>query len=252
MYHTVLKFSVSQTKKHSQFLLLTTNLFCLFLLFTRALTSSRFKGFSLEWVVKFLSYSEKRKINRNNDSLSFVVTRCLSLSLIVPLIFTRCTTLYHSLSFVVTRFTTHCHSMYIYRVTKSNNEWQRVVQRVQRVTTNDVRTSSDNEWKKVTTFVTTSDNEWQRMTTSGTTNNNEWYNERQRVNQRVITNDNKCQRLTQCHILVRVYFISLKNAMDQFWKSFNIKSGPQWKDLKSSCFSNFLQFSCSNFKLKQC
>ena len=54
------------------------------------------------------------------------------------------------------------------------------------------------------------------MTTSGTTNNNEWYNERQRVNQRVITNDNKCQRLTQCHILVRVYFISLKNAMDQF------------------------------------
>ena len=45
-------------------------------------------------------------------SVLFVVTRCLSLSLVVPLLVTSCTTfcrsLYHSLSFVVTR----CHSVY--------------------------------------------------------------------------------------------------------------------------------------------
>ena len=31
-------------------------------------------------------------------------------------------------------------------------------------------------------------------------------------------------------ILAGVYFISLKNALDQTWKCFNIKFGPQWKD----------------------
>ena len=44
-------------------------------------------------------------------SLSFVVplvvTRCHSLSLVVPLVVIRC----HSLSFVVTRCTTRCHSL---------------------------------------------------------------------------------------------------------------------------------------------
>ena len=53
--------------------------------------------------------------------------------------------------------------------TSSDNEWQRVVQRV---TTSS--TTSDNEWQRVvqraTTSGTTSDNEWQRATTS----DNEW------------------------------------------------------------------------------
>ena len=53
--------------------------------------------------------------------------------------------------------------------TTSDNEWQRVVQRV---TTSG--TTSDNEWQRVTTSGTTSDNEWQRVTTSGTTSDNEW------------------------------------------------------------------------------
>ena len=57
--------------------------------------------------------------------------------------------------------------------TTSDNEWQRVVQRV-------------------TTSGTTSDNEWQRVTTSGTTIDKEW----QRVIQRVTTNDNKWQWMT--------------------------------------------------------
>ena len=38
-------------------------------------------------------------------SLSRIITRCLSLSLVVPLVVIRC----HSLSFVVTRCTTRCH-----------------------------------------------------------------------------------------------------------------------------------------------
>ena len=64
------------------------------------------------------------------------------------------------------------------RGTSSDNEWQRVVQRV---------TTNDNEWQRVVQRVTTNDNEWQqvvqRMTTSGTTSDNEW--------QRVATSDNK-------------------------------------------------------------
>ena len=55
------------------------------------------------------------------------------------------------------------------------------------------RTSSANEWKRVTTSHTTSDNEWrrvvQRMTTSGTTSSNEW--------QRVTTNDSEWQQMTK-------------------------------------------------------
>ena len=57
-----------------------------------------FERFSLEWVVKFLSYSKtktkkqkkRRKISPNNDSLSFVATRCLSLSLVVNICTARC------------------------------------------------------------------------------------------------------------------------------------------------------------------
>ena len=54
--------------------------------------------------------------------------------------------------------------------TSSDNEWQRVVQRV---------TTNDNEWY----------NEWQRVITSGTTSDNEW--------QLVTTSDNKWQRVTK-------------------------------------------------------
>ena len=64
---------------------------------------------------RLLSYLKKRKISQNGHSLyhslSFVITRCPSLSFVVPLVVIRCTTrchwLYHSLSFVVTR----CHSL---------------------------------------------------------------------------------------------------------------------------------------------
>ena len=60
--------------------------------------------------------------------------------------------------------------------TSSDNEWQRVVQRV---------TTNDNEWQRMTTGSTTSDNEWQRVVqrvttsgttseTSGTTSDNKW------------------------------------------------------------------------------
>ena len=58
-------------------------------------------------------------------------------------------------------------------MTTSDNEWQRVVQRV---TTSG--TTSDNEWQRVTTSGTTSDKEWQRMAmmtaseSSGTANEN--------------------------------------------------------------------------------
>ena len=45
--------------------------------------------------------------------------------------------------------------------TSSDNEWQRVVQRV---------TTNDNEWQQVVQRVTKSENEWQRVTTNG----NEW------------------------------------------------------------------------------
>ena len=70
---------------------------------------------------RLFSYSKKRTITQNDDSLSLViicchslsfdVIRCHSLSLIVPLVVTRCTTRCHSLSFVVTRCTTRFHSL---------------------------------------------------------------------------------------------------------------------------------------------
>ena len=51
---------------------------------------------------------------------------------------------------------------------------------------------SDNEWQRVVQRVKTNDIEWQRMTTSVTTNDNEWDNEWQRVT----TSDNEWQRAT--------------------------------------------------------
>ena len=66
---------------------------------------------------RLFSYSKKRTITQNDDSLSLViicchsllaVIRCHSLSLIVSHCTTRCYSLYHLLSFVVIR----CHSLY--------------------------------------------------------------------------------------------------------------------------------------------
>ena len=36
------------------------------------------------------------------------------------------------------------------------------------------------------------------------------------------------------HILAGIYFAFLKNVLDQTWKVFNTKLGPQWKDWESS------------------
>ena len=47
-------------------------------------------------------------------------------------------------------------------------------------------TSSDNEWQRVVQRVTTNDNEWQRVVQQVTKSDNEW----QQVLQRVITSDN--------------------------------------------------------------
>ena len=51
-----------------------------------------------------LSYLKKRKVSRNDHSLSLVVVRCHSLYHLLPFVITRC----HSLSFVVPLF---CHSL---------------------------------------------------------------------------------------------------------------------------------------------
>ena len=53
-------------------------------------------------------------------------------------------------------------------------------------------TSSDNEWQRVVQRVTTNDNEWQRETANGTRNDNEWYNKWQWVT----ANDNRWQQMT--------------------------------------------------------
>ena len=50
-------------------------------------------------------------------------------------------------------------------------------------------TSSDNEWQRLEQRVATNETEWQRMTKSGTINDNKW----QQVVQRVTTNDKECQ-----------------------------------------------------------
>ena len=67
------------------------------------------------------------------------------------------------------------------------NEWQRV-------TTSGTTsgTSSDNEWQRVVQRVITSDNEWQRVVQRKTTNDNKW----QRVVQRMTTSDKEWQRVT--------------------------------------------------------
>ena len=36
------------------------------------------------------------------------------------------------------------------------------------------------------------------------------------------------------HILARIYFIFLKNILDQSWKAFNAQFGPHWKNWENS------------------
>ena len=64
-----------------------------------------FKSLSRVHSGGFLSYSKKRKISQNDHSLSLVTISRHSLSFVV----TRCLSLYHSLSLVITRCTTRCH-----------------------------------------------------------------------------------------------------------------------------------------------
>ena len=58
-------------------------------------------------ISRFLS----KKTGRNNRSLSFLVTRCYSWPLVVPLVVTCCTTRCHSLSLVIPVVGTRCHSL---------------------------------------------------------------------------------------------------------------------------------------------
>ena len=64
----------------------------------------------------------------------------------------------------------------VHRVTMTDNKWYNEWQQM---------ATSDNEWQRVVQRVTasntTSGNEWQQVTTSSTTNDNEWYKEWQRV-----------------------------------------------------------------------
>ena len=153
---------------------------------------------------RFLSYSEKRKINRNGHSLPFAVTRCRSLSLAVSLVVTRSTlyvvTRFQLLSLVLLLVVTRCHLLslnvsivclfindpfilcksstffFINRIFqiqnlyggityKKTDKWYIEWQWV---------TSSNYEWQRVVQRVTANDNGWQRMITSGTTSDSKW------------------------------------------------------------------------------
>ena len=113
--HTFLKLYISQTKSCfiSCFLLL---IFLLRDFFSSQFnsrssrTSSTLKEFSLEYLLVGFSFNrKKRKLSWNDNSLSFIVTRCHSLSLIIrcDFLYQSLSPLYHSMSFVVT----HCHSL---------------------------------------------------------------------------------------------------------------------------------------------
>ena len=92
-----------------QFLLAIVNIFSWVLvsaLNSRGLlqrSSSRFKEFSLGWLVVGSSLIWKK------EKLTEMVAHCHSLSFVVTICTTCCYSLYHSLSCVVTRFTTRCH-----------------------------------------------------------------------------------------------------------------------------------------------
>ena len=113
-FRKFLKLFVSQTRKLSRFLLLTVNISPQGLVFTlNSIVSLQDPPQCLRSLFsvhsgRVLSHQRKRKISQNDHSLSLVVIRCHSLSLVVPLDVTRCTTRCHPLSFVVIC----CHSLY--------------------------------------------------------------------------------------------------------------------------------------------
>ena len=86
-------------------------------------------------------------------------------------------------------------------------------------------TSSDNDWRRVTTSGTTSDNKWERVTT----NEKEWHNEWQWVVERVttsgITSDNERLRVTanendSLFSLIFLFFEQENNLTTQTFKNF--------------------------------
>ena len=111
--HKFLKLYGSQTKKLSQFLLLTVDISSWALVCTlnssSSRSSSKFKEFTLGCLVVISSLiRQKRKLIKmttRSHSLLFAVTH--SFSLVIPLVVIHC----YSLSFVVTRCTTLCHSL---------------------------------------------------------------------------------------------------------------------------------------------
>ena len=113
-FRKFLKLFVSQTRKLSRFLLLTVNISPQGLVFTlNSIVSLQDPPQCLRSLFsvhsdRVLSHQRKRKISQNDHSLSLVVIRCHSLSLVVPPDVTRCTTRCHPLSFVVIC----CHSLY--------------------------------------------------------------------------------------------------------------------------------------------
>ena len=80
-------------------------------------------------------------------------------------------------------------------------------------------TSSDNEWQRVVQRVTTNDNEWQRVIT----NDNKWYNEWQRVKTggiewREVTKSGNFAQTSFFHIIwswYELFFISLRQRLLQ-------------------------------------
>ena len=111
--HKFLKLYGSQTKKLSQFLLLTVDISSWALVCTlnssSSRSSSKFKEFTLGCLVVISSrIRQKRKLIKmttRSHSLLFAVTH--SFSLVIPLVVIHC----YSLSFVVTRCTTLCRSL---------------------------------------------------------------------------------------------------------------------------------------------
>ena len=111
--HKFLKLYGSQTKKLSQFLLLTVDISSWALVCTlnssSSRSSSKFKEFTLGCLVVISSLiRQKRKLIKmttRSHSLLFAVTH--SFSLVIPLVVIHC----HSLSFAVTRCTTLCRSL---------------------------------------------------------------------------------------------------------------------------------------------
>ena len=111
--HKFLKLYGSQTKKLSQFLLLTVDISSWGLVCTlnssSSRSSSKFKEFTLGCLVVISSLIRRKrkliKMTTRSHSLLFAVTH--SFSLVIPLVVIHC----YSLSFVVTRCTTLCRSL---------------------------------------------------------------------------------------------------------------------------------------------